>query len=132
MIWRLAAGAAVLTTLALPFVAAAGASAAGGSPAAGAQAGAGAAAAALGDTILAWGNNVNGQLGDGTKTTRFNPVTVHLPPGTTVTSVRTGCFHTLALTSTGQVLAWGFNGDGELGNGTTTDSATPVPVSLPA
>src|ERR1700680_2946908 len=43
-----------------------------------------------------------------------------------------GGTHSLALTTTGQVLGWGFNFDGELGNGTTTSSSTPVPVSLPS
>ena len=37
-----------------------------------------------------------------------------------------------ALTSTGTVLAWGYNTDGELGDGNTTNSTVPVAVSLPA
>src|SRR5215469_15851543 len=64
-------------------------------------------ATASGSSVLAWGLNNAGQLGDGTTTERLAPVKVTLPKGVTVTSVRTSCAHTLALTSTGQVLAWG-------------------------
>jgi alpha-tubulin suppressor-like RCC1 family protein len=81
--------------------------------------------------VLAWGSNASGELGDGTTHFRTTPVKVHIPAGTTIKAIRAGCFHSLALTSTGQVLAWGLNTDGQLGNGTTTDSHTPVPVSLP-
>jgi len=42
-----------------------------------------------------------------------------------------GLRHTLALTSTGRVLAWGFNGDGELGDGSRKNTDTPVWVKLP-
>ena len=80
----------------------------------------------------AWGSNTMGELGDGVYTNSSTPVAVSLPSGTTVTAVAGGFGHSLALTSSGQVLAWGYNGDGELGNGTTTSSSTPVAVSLPS
>jgi alpha-tubulin suppressor-like RCC1 family protein len=92
----------------------------------------GAATAAVSGTLRAWGLGGNGQLGNGTTQTSTVPIKVKLPAGTKVTSVRAGCFHSLALTSTGQVLAWGFNAVGQLGNGSTTDSDTPVPVSVAA
>jgi alpha-tubulin suppressor-like RCC1 family protein len=82
--------------------------------------------------VLAWGNNVYGQLGNGTTTSSNIPVAVSLPSGTTVTAIAAGYNHSLALTSTGSVLAWGYNGVGQLGNGTTTGSSTPVAVSLPS
>lgn len=84
----------------------------------------------------AWGLDSNGQLGNGappgTNSDSSIPVVSSLPAGTTVTAVAAGFNHSLALTSTGQVLAWGANANGELGNGTTTDSNTPVLVNLPA
>ena len=82
--------------------------------------------------VLAWGYNGYGQLGNGTTTNSSTPVAVSLPSGTTVTAIAGGRFHSLALTSTGQVLAWGYNGNGQLGNGTTTSSNIPVAVSLPS
>jgi len=75
--------------------------------------------------------NTNGELGNGTTTESHTPVPVSLPTGTTVKAISAGESHSLALTRTGQVLAWGFNAVGQLGNGTTTDSETPVPVALP-
>jgi alpha-tubulin suppressor-like RCC1 family protein len=83
--------------------------------------------------VLAWGDNTFGQLGDGvTGGARTTPVRVHLPSGTKVTAVRAGCRHALALTSTGKVLAWGYNFFGQLGDGSTTDRNTPVFASMPA
>ncbi len=81
--------------------------------------------------VWAWGLNSTGQLGDGTTISSDLPVKVKLPAGTKVTAVSAGRRHSLALTSTGQVLAWGGNLHGELGDGTTTSSDIPVPVKLP-
>jgi alpha-tubulin suppressor-like RCC1 family protein len=80
--------------------------------------------------VLAWGDNVFGQLGDGTTNNSDHPVKVKLPPGAKVVGVSAGCDHNLALTATGRVYAWGFNHDGELGNGTTNNSDHPVLVKF--
>jgi hypothetical protein len=80
--------------------------------------------------VLAWGDNSYGQLGNGTISyNNSTPVAVSLPAGTTVTAIAGGFEHSLGLTSGGHVLAWGRNGFGQLGDGTTTDSNTPVVVS---
>jgi alpha-tubulin suppressor-like RCC1 family protein len=86
-----------------------------------------------GQAIAAWGQNFRGQLGNGTSgSTALVPVLATLPAGTRITQVAPGCDHSLALTSTGSVLAWGDNSDGELGNGTTGHpNGTPAPVLLP-
>jgi alpha-tubulin suppressor-like RCC1 family protein len=90
------------------------------------------AAAASGVTLRGWGRNDHGQLGDATQNQRLAPVTVKLPPGVTISSVRAGCIHTLALTSTGKMLAWGDNSFGELGDNLVVPfSTTPVTVKLP-
>jgi alpha-tubulin suppressor-like RCC1 family protein len=85
-------------------------------------------------TVWAWGNNSIGQLGDGTTTNRATPVQVagfpvQLAGLTGVTQIAAGGLHSLALRSDGTVVAWGYNSDGQLGNGTTTDHTTPVAVS---
>jgi alpha-tubulin suppressor-like RCC1 family protein len=83
-------------------------------------------------TVFSWGYNAYGNLGDGTTNTALVPVAVALPAGVTVKAIGAAYYDGYAVTSTGQLLAWGYNFDGELGNGTTTPSNVPVPVSLPA
>ena len=83
-------------------------------------------------TVFGWGYNADGELGDGTTDNALRPVTVHLPGRAHVTQVVAGYYHSLALTSTGAVLAWGDNSQGALGDGTTVNRLTPVRVQLPA
>src|SRR5436305_634401 len=82
--------------------------------------------------VYAWGNNSNGQLGDGTTTARLTPVAVTLAAGVTVSAGSGGVDHSLAVGSDGKVYAWGYNSNGQLGDGTTTQRFTPVAVALPA
>jgi alpha-tubulin suppressor-like RCC1 family protein len=96
-----------------------------------AAAGLAAAGTAIG-SLRAWGSNQTGQLGDGSTDPSDVPVRVQLPSGTKVTQARAGCFHTVALTSKGHVLAWGDNSFGQLGNGSTVSSDAPVRVKLPS
>ncbi|HUY67187.1 MAG TPA: hypothetical protein VMV06_10250 [Acidimicrobiales bacterium] len=81
--------------------------------------------------LYAWGMNKYGELGDGTTKKRDVPVLVHLPAGVSVTAVAAGQYHSLAVTSTGAVYAWGDNATGQLGDNSTTNSTVPVLVTLP-
>ena len=80
--------------------------------------------------VFAWGENGLGQLGNGTTTSSNTPVQVNLPAGTQAVGIAAGANHALALTPTGGILAWGDNDEGQLGDGTTTNRLTPVPVIL--
>ncbi len=75
-----------------------------------------------------WGENANGNLGDGTTIDRMTPVHVRgFPAG--VTSISPGLDHSCATTPSGATKCWGGNRDGQLGDGTTIDSLVPVTVS---
>ena len=77
-------------------------------------------------SIMAWGDNAKGQLGDGTTTTRKTPVLIAGLSGVTV--IAAGGTHSLALDANGSFWAWGNNSDGQLGDGTTTTRKRPVVV----
>jgi len=83
-------------------------------------------------TVLAWGYNGNGELGNGNNANSNIPVSVQIPAGITVTAIAAGYRHNIALTSGGAVLAWGDNYFGELGNGNNTNSNIPEQVSVPS
>jgi uncharacterized protein YjbI with pentapeptide repeats len=91
--------------------------------------------AVLGDGIAqCWGYNGDGELGNGT-TSDYSPTPtpVSAPEGQLgslggIISISSGNFHTCALLNTGTVDCWGYNGKGELGNGTTGSSLLPVPI----
>jgi alpha-tubulin suppressor-like RCC1 family protein len=77
-------------------------------------------------TVKCWGDNSEGQLGDGTTTNRLTPVTSGIA---SVTAIGAGLYHTCAATVGGGVSCWGQNTEGELGDGTLTNRLTPVTVS---
>jgi alpha-tubulin suppressor-like RCC1 family protein len=88
-------------------------------------------AIAADDTVLAWGSNITGQLGDRTLVSKSVPVKVDLAEGVTITAVAAGGDFSLALASDGTVWAWGNNSKGQLGNNTLVASSFPVQVVMP-
>lgn len=83
-------------------------------------------------SLYSWGKNNYGQIGDGT-TNNYNlavAVKTESTPmaGKTVVDFSISNEHTVALTSDGQIYAWGRNESGQLGNGTNTASTLPVAV----
>lgn len=95
------------------------------------SAGAGSTAALLGDqTLWTWGDNLFGQLGDGTRASRSTPAKVL----DQVTAVSMGGYHAAALRADGTLWLWGSNIDGQLGNGgqgNTTDQTGAQLQTLP-
>ncbi|MGA3058495.1 MAG: hypothetical protein ABSE70_10755 [Candidatus Limnocylindrales bacterium] len=87
-------------------------------------------------SVVCWGRNASGQLGtgtaDGNDQPHANPAAVVGVGGvgtlTGVSSITTGANHACALLSGGGVDCWGLNDHGQLGNNTTTNSASPVQV----
>jgi alpha-tubulin suppressor-like RCC1 family protein len=76
-----------------------------------------------------WGSNNRGQLGDGTTTALSDvPAAVRGITDAKAVASDTGSQSFCAVLSTGHLKCWGYNGYGQLGNGTTTTSDVPVPV----
>ncbi len=77
--------------------------------------------------LWAWGSNRSGQLGDGTITNRTTPLPVAGLPAPVVRAAAGGAF-SVALDDQGRLWAWGENGNGQLGDGTTADRTGPAQV----
>lgn len=79
-------------------------------------------------SVECWGINEEGQLGDGTTTTRYTPGPVS--GISNATAIVAGRYSVCALTGTHEMKCWGDNIAGQLGNGLTMDSSLPVDVLL--
>lgn len=77
--------------------------------------------------VYAWGDNTNGQLGDGTTVSKSSPTLVS--GLTDVVAIAAGARHSLAVTRTGALWTWGQNTSGQLGDATTTQRTSPVQVT---
>jgi alpha-tubulin suppressor-like RCC1 family protein len=85
-----------------------------------------------GGTVYACGANMDGDLGDGSMRNSTRPVRVARLHGSPVTKLVAAYANAGALLSNGEYLDWGYDGDGQLGNGHTRRSSdVPVRVHLP-
>src|SRR5690606_1834494 len=80
----------------------------------------------------AWGLNGYGERKSVAEGESNTPGQVQAPAGVTFTSISAGGYHSVALGSDGNASAWGLNIYAQLGDGTDTDSNTPVQVQAPA
>ncbi|MDP6661833.1 MAG: hypothetical protein QF545_02700 [Candidatus Thalassarchaeaceae archaeon] len=83
-------------------------------------------------SVYCWGNNSHGQLGDGTNITSAYARAASLPPGRMAISIDAGREHTCAILDDSSAYCWGRNTEGQIGDGTTDNSSTPVSVSMPS
>jgi len=79
-------------------------------------------------TLWGWGSNINGQLGDSTTTNRALPQQIALPGNAQSTAAAPSGQHVFARRTDGALFGWGFNGSGQVGDGTTLNRLTPVNV----
>jgi len=85
-----------------------------------------------GGTLWAWGNGEAYQLGNGAKGNEESPIQITPPTGVTYVALATGGATSYGITEDGHVWAWGYNKNGEVGNGTTKAAQEPVEVATDA
>ncbi|HET9730281.1 MAG TPA: hypothetical protein VFR41_12700 [Acidimicrobiia bacterium] len=83
---------------------------------------------AAADRVLAWGDNVSGELGTASTMHSATPIAVRGLPSDVV-AIAAGSNHGLAVTARGTVFAWGHNKSGQLGDGSRTDRTTPAEIA---
>ena len=78
--------------------------------------------------VFGWGANSNGQVGDGTISSRTTPVSV-AGAVKTFCEISAGVSHSMAIDKNGRAWGWGNNSGGPLGDGTISSRTTPVSVA---
>ena len=74
-----------------------------------------------GGAVFAWGENERGQLGDESIVERRAPVSVHGLSGVTIKALAASFESSFALKDDGTLVAWGLNGNGQLGDESSTE-----------
>ena len=80
-------------------------------------------------SVKCWGSNTSGQLGPQVTGQDASATATPVQNLNNVTHLSAGTSHACALLGTGSVYCWGYNSSGQLGDGTTVKSATPVQAS---
>jgi len=83
-----------------------------------------------GRSVMCWGDNWNGQVGDGTNTDRSSPVEIEVPGNSSAISLDAGAMHTCLGMNDGSLFCWGYNAYGQLGNGGNSNSNSPMTAPL--
>jgi cysteine-rich repeat protein len=81
-----------------------------------------------GGTPRCWGYNSYGQVGDGSLTCRSMPVAVSMPGSATAAFLALGRYHTCIVTTAGEIMCWGYNNYGQLGDGSSVNRSTAILV----
>lgn len=79
--------------------------------------------------ISCWGRNSEGQLGTGSTSTSSALAVNYFGGVSSPVQISAGAYHTCARSAAGGAFCWGFNGDGALGIGNTTNQSRPTAVS---
>jgi len=80
-------------------------------------------------SVYGCGYNSSGRLGDGTNVNKSTLTPMTIPTGKTPVLVSCGGSHTIVLITDGSIYGCGYNGEGQLGDGTTTDKSTLTPMT---
>jgi len=79
-------------------------------------------------TVWSWGNNSNGQLGNGLEISESKPILI--PKLSSCIAIAAGYAHSVALKNDGTVWTWGLNSAGQLGDNSEINRNEPVPVGV--
>jgi alpha-tubulin suppressor-like RCC1 family protein len=83
--------------------------------------------------VFTWGSNSEGRLGNETRNDSDIPIDItkhfNLSVGETIYSIAVGAEHSAAISSLGQIYAWGYNMDGQMGDNTRIFKPKPYKVS---
>ncbi len=83
-----------------------------------------------GGDVFCWGDGSRGQIGDGFSSQSSTPIEIEIG-AEEIVKVISGSFHNCALTGLGDVFCWGWNGFGQIGDGSFDDAFVPREVIFP-
>jgi alpha-tubulin suppressor-like RCC1 family protein len=85
-------------------------------------------------SVMCWGDNTHGGIGDASYTDALSPVSINIGTGITAKSVHAGYYHTCVVMQNDQIKCWGLNAlsgwSGMLGLGDTTNRASPPATAV--